>query len=140
MLRIGCDDANFIAECEQVVREHHGSGRDVEYIRRHMYDGTSGPTTKDAVGAALVDGLVPRPEDHKMVKSRFSAFFATNLDLVLRREGIQHIVIAGKSMQSKQYERKEHAALEISGNIPQVAGSQSILAVNPPNLAEDPSN
>lgn len=50
---------------------------------------------RGAVGAALVDGLVPIPGEHKIVKSRFSAFFATNLDLVLRREGIQHVVVAG---------------------------------------------
>jgi nicotinamidase-related amidase len=78
-----------------VVREHHETGRDVEYFRKHLYDGTSGPTMRGAVGAALVDGLVPLPGEHKIVKSRFSAFFATNLDLVLRREGIQHVVVAG---------------------------------------------
>lgn len=46
-------------------------------------------------GAALVDGLVAKPREHRIVKYRFSAFFATNLDLVLRREGIEHIVVAG---------------------------------------------
>jgi len=78
-----------------VVREHHESGRDVEYFRKHLYDGTTGPTTNGSGGATLADGLVARPGEHKIVKSRFSAFFATNLDLVLRREGIDHIVVAG---------------------------------------------
>jgi len=80
---------------EQVVREHHESGRDIEYFRKHLYDGTTGPARRGSGGATLADGLVPRPGEHKIVKSRFSAFFATNLDLVLRREGIDHIVVAG---------------------------------------------
>jgi len=80
---------------EQVVREHHESGRDVEYFRKHLFDGTTGPATRGSGGATLADGLVPRPGEHKIVKWRFSAFFATNLDLVLRREGIDHIVVAG---------------------------------------------
>ncbi|KAG0629432.1 hypothetical protein M758_1G103400 [Ceratodon purpureus] len=78
-----------------VVREHHESGRDVEYMRKHLYDGTSGPTMRGSDGAALVDGLAAKPGEHRIVKYRFSAFFATNLDLVLRREGIEHIVVAG---------------------------------------------
>ncbi|CAK9204848.1 unnamed protein product [Sphagnum troendelagicum] len=78
-----------------VVREHHVTGRDVEHFRRHLYDGKSGPTSKGTDGAALVDDLIPLPGEHVLVKSRFSAFFATNLDLVLRRVGIEHIAVAG---------------------------------------------
>jgi nicotinamidase-related amidase len=80
---------------DQVVREHHESGRDVEYIRKHLYDGTSGPTVRGSDGAALANRLVAKPGEYKIVKYRFSAFFATNLNLVLHREGIEHIVIAG---------------------------------------------
>lgn len=79
----------------QVVREHHETGRDVEYIRKHLYDGRTGPTVRGTDGAALADGLLPHDGEHKIVKSRFSAFFATNLDLVLRRVGIDHIVVVG---------------------------------------------
>ena len=34
-------------------------------------------------------------KDRIIVKPRFSAFFATNLDLVLRRLGVQTVVLAG---------------------------------------------
>ncbi|KAJ7528152.1 hypothetical protein O6H91_16G087400 [Diphasiastrum complanatum] len=79
-----------------VLREHHSSGRDVEFFRKHFYEnGKKGPTIKGSSGAALVEGLVPSAGEHVIVKSRFSAFFATNLDLVLRRAGISNIVIVG---------------------------------------------
>lgn len=77
------------------MREHHETGRDVEHIRKHLYDGRTGPTVRGTDGAALADGLSPNDGEHKIVKSRFSAFFATNLDLVLRRVGIDHVVVVG---------------------------------------------
>ncbi|CAK7356719.1 unnamed protein product [Dovyalis caffra] len=79
-----------------VVREHDPQGRDVELFRRHLYSpGKVGPTTKGSVGAELVDGLVIKEGDYKLVKTRFSAFFATHLHSFLRTEGIKSLVIAG---------------------------------------------
>ncbi|PPD81078.1 hypothetical protein GOBAR_DD21993 [Gossypium barbadense] len=68
-----------------VVREHDYLGRDVELFRRHLYTpGKEGPTTKGYLGAQLVDGLVIKEGDYKLVKTRFSAFFATHLHSFLR--------------------------------------------------------
>ncbi|CAI8601262.1 unnamed protein product [Vicia faba] len=79
-----------------VVREHDPLGRDVELFRRHLYTaGKVGPTTKGSEGAELVDGLVIREGDFKLVKTRFSAFFSTHLHSVLQREGINSLVITG---------------------------------------------
>ena len=81
----------------QVVREHDQQGRDVELFRRHLYStGKAGPTSKGSVGAELVDGLVIKEGDYKLVKTRFSAFFATHLHSFLRTEGIKILVITGK--------------------------------------------
>lgn len=79
-----------------VVREHDALGRDVELLRRHLY-GTDkvGPTVKGHEGAELVEGLEIHEEDCKLVKTRMSAFFATNLDSVLRTSGIDSLVIVG---------------------------------------------
>lgn len=33
--------------------------------------------------------------DYHIVKPRYSAFFATELDLILRRRGIRHLILAG---------------------------------------------
>nr|XP_043624399.1 probable inactive nicotinamidase At3g16190 isoform X2 [Erigeron canadensis] len=79
-----------------VVREHDPSGRDVELFRRHLYgNGKPKPTSKGSKGAELVDGLVIKEEDYKVVKTRFSAFFATPLHSVLQGAGIDSLVIVG---------------------------------------------
>ncbi|GAU22315.1 hypothetical protein TSUD_261150 [Trifolium subterraneum] len=79
-----------------VVREHDPLGRDVELFRRHLYtSGKVGPTSKGSEGAELVDGLVIREGDYKLVKTRFSAFFSTHLHSVLQRAGINSLVVTG---------------------------------------------
>ncbi|OWM76493.1 hypothetical protein CDL15_Pgr005457 [Punica granatum] len=79
-----------------VVREHDPLGRDVELFRRHWYSpGKPGPTSKGSRGAELVDGLVIREGDYKLVKTRFSAFFATHLHSLLQGAGIDTLVITG---------------------------------------------
>ncbi|KAG8656404.1 hypothetical protein MANES_04G130900v8 [Manihot esculenta] len=80
----------------QVVREHDPLGRDVELFRRHLYSsGKVGPTSKGSKGAELVDGLVIKEGDYKIVKTRFSAFFNTHLHSFLQTEGIKSLVIVG---------------------------------------------
>nr|GMD38745.1 probable inactive nicotinamidase At3g16190 isoform X1 [Ipomoea batatas] len=79
-----------------VVREHDPSGRDAELFRRHLYSpGKPKPTSKGSVGAELVDGLVIKEGDYKLVKTRFSAFFNTNLHSYLQSNGITSLVITG---------------------------------------------
>ncbi|XP_043694905.1 probable inactive nicotinamidase At3g16190 [Telopea speciosissima] len=80
-----------------VVREHDQMGRDVELFRSHMYgkDKETPPVKKGSVGAELVDGLEIQEGDYKLVKTRFSAFFGTNLHSVLQRVGIDSLVVTG---------------------------------------------
>ncbi|XP_051119314.1 probable inactive nicotinamidase At3g16190 [Andrographis paniculata] len=79
-----------------VVREHDPLGRDVELFRRHLYsDGKPKPTAKGSVGAELVDGLVIKDGDYKLVKTRFSAFFNTNLHSYLQGIGANNLVVVG---------------------------------------------
>ncbi|XP_002284348.2 probable inactive nicotinamidase At3g16190 [Vitis vinifera] len=79
-----------------VVREHDPLGRDVELFRRHFYGpGKIGPVSEGSVGAELVDGLVIKEGDYKLVKTRFSAFFATHLHSFLQSNGINSVVIVG---------------------------------------------
>ncbi|KDO56948.1 hypothetical protein CISIN_1g045208mg, partial [Citrus sinensis] len=75
-----------------VVREHNPLGRDVELFRRHRYSpGKVGPAVKGSRGAELVDGLVIREGDYKLVKTRFSAFFATHLHSFLQGAGVDSV-------------------------------------------------
>lgn len=79
-----------------VVREHDPLGRDVELFRRHLYaEGKVGPTSKGTEGAELVNGLVIKEGDYKVVKTRFSAFFATHLHSFLQGAGINSLVVTG---------------------------------------------
>ncbi|KAL5081810.1 hypothetical protein RYX36_010231, partial [Vicia faba] len=79
-----------------VVCEHDPLGRDVELFHRNLYTaGKVGSTVKGSEGAELVDRIVIREEDFKLVKTRFSAFFSTHLHYVLQREGINSLVITG---------------------------------------------
>lgn len=71
-------------------------GRDVELFRRHLYAADKPkPTSKGSVGAELVDGLVIKDGDYKLVKTRFSAFFNTHLHSYLQGVGINKLVIIG---------------------------------------------
>ncbi|KAF8739420.1 hypothetical protein HU200_013855 [Digitaria exilis] len=87
-----------------VVREHDSDGRDVELLRRRFYSGGKGPAMKGSKGAELADGLVIKEQDYKLVKTRFSSFFATNLDSVLKLRasrtwlllGLRHQTVSGR--------------------------------------------
>ncbi|KAL6848450.1 hypothetical protein ACP4OV_021744 [Aristida adscensionis] len=76
-----------------VVREHESSGRDVELFRRHVYTGGKGLAVKGSKGAELAEGLAIEEGDYKLVKTRFSSFFATPLDSVLKASGIKKLVV-----------------------------------------------
>ncbi|KAL5072523.1 hypothetical protein RYX36_011507 [Vicia faba] len=79
-----------------VLREHDPLGRDVELFRRHRYTaGKVGPSCIGSKGAELVDGLVIREGDYKLIKTRFSAFFSTHLHSVLQGAGINTLVVTG---------------------------------------------
>ncbi|XVF74558.1 hypothetical protein PTKIN_Ptkin13bG0119300 [Pterospermum kingtungense] len=79
-----------------VVREHDYLGRDVELFRRKFYSPEKeGPAIKGSVGAELVDGLEIKQGDYKLVKTRFSAFFDTNLNSFLRSCGVNNLVVVG---------------------------------------------
>lgn len=46
-------------------------------------------------GAEWYGGLAPKPGELEVVKRRHSAFFCTDLDLILRRQRIEAVVLAG---------------------------------------------
>jgi nicotinamidase-related amidase len=68
------------------LRLHLSSHGDVEPLR-YTADGSE--------GQAIIDELAPRPGDLVVKKYRSSAFWGTNLDLVLRSNGIKSVVMTG---------------------------------------------
>ena len=58
--------------------------------------GKEGLAVKGKKGSELVDGLVIEEGDYKLVKTRFSAFFATHLDSFLKSNGVDSLVVTGE--------------------------------------------
>lgn len=80
---------------------HRGDGCDMG-----LYDDLYPPI---ADRSALVDGtkgadifadLAPAPGEHVIKKHRYSAFFATDLDLILREWGIESVIISGTTTEN----------------------------------------
>lgn len=52
-------------------------------------------TLKDSWGAEFVEAVKPQPGDYVVTKFRSSAMINTNLDLILRSNGIRNVLVAG---------------------------------------------
>lgn len=80
------------------VREYAEDGSDVEAVRRALWAEGGKPVSRACASPrslAEVEPLAPQPGDRVIVKPRFSAFFGTQLDLVLRRLGVGTVVLIG---------------------------------------------
>jgi len=78
-----------------INRRHHISGIDVEMTRRHFFEEGHPFCVPGTKGAEVVDALKPQPGDIEVAKHRFSAFFATELDIVLRGLGVKTVYVTG---------------------------------------------
>jgi len=76
-----------------VMRRHRAGGCDVDRSRRELF--ARRPFLVDSPGADLIDGLQVEPGDYLVVKRRWSAFFGTDLDSLLRRLGVHRLYLAG---------------------------------------------
>lgn len=78
-----------------VIRAHRPDGGDAEAFRAHLYRQGQGVCVGGSDGARIVDELAPLPGEGIIHKRRFSGFFHTELDLVLRRFGVRRLILAG---------------------------------------------
>ncbi|MHB8368983.1 MAG: cysteine hydrolase family protein [Leptospirales bacterium] len=78
-----------------VVREYRRDASDVERPRAKDFLERGGYSISGTQGAGIVEELAPREGEVRIVKQRFSAFMQTELDLILRRLGVRHVVICG---------------------------------------------
>ena len=76
-----------------VTRRHRPDGSDVDRSRRLLF--RERPFLVDSPGCDLIDGLAPLPDEHVIVKRRWSAFFGTDLDMLLRRLRLERLYLAG---------------------------------------------
>lgn len=81
-----------------VKRIYRADGSDVENTRYECWKSAENVLTPDSAGPCSIEepaALAPRPEDYIIIKPRFSAFFQTELDLILRRLGVRNIILTG---------------------------------------------
>ena len=78
-------------------RQYRADGSDVEHTRYRRWaeapaltPGSTGPLSEE-----IPASIAPRPGDYQLVKPRFSAFFHTELDLLLRRLQVNTVVLLG---------------------------------------------
>jgi nicotinamidase-related amidase len=76
-----------------VVRRHRSTGIDVDMCRRELFERTGGFLLAGTPGAEEPGALRPLDSEVVVAKTRWSGFFATDLDLVLRRMETGHIVL-----------------------------------------------
>jgi len=77
-----------------VIREHRQDASDVEISRIEKFKQRN-YGLKGTKGAEIIDELKPVPGETVLAKKRFSAFFATELPLILDRIRPEYVVIAG---------------------------------------------
>ena len=80
------------------VRHYRADGSDVEKARAKVWADGGKPlseTCDESMSDAFPEEFEVLDCDRIMIKPRFSAFFATSLDLVLRRLGVQTVLLAG---------------------------------------------
>ena len=77
------------------MRRHRVTGIDVDQSRRALFAETGGFLVAGTAGAEELPQLASAPGDFIVVKTRWSAFFATDLDALLRRLGTHRLILTG---------------------------------------------
>ena len=77
-----------------IIRSYDPDGSNVERTRRELF--LKQPfIVRGTPGAKIIPELTPAPGEHILIKPRYSAFFQTGLDRILREHGTDHLLIAG---------------------------------------------
>ena len=78
-----------------IIRQHTRDGSDVEKPRQELFQEGPGICVPGTEGAQIVAALTPEPGEYIVHKRRFSAFFQTELDMLLRRLGVDTLLVTG---------------------------------------------
>ena len=81
-----------------VTRRYRADGSDVEHSRYKAWAEGGKPLSPGCaaeISAEAPEALRPKAGDYALIKPRFSAFFHTELDLMLRRLGVDTVLLAG---------------------------------------------
>lgn len=78
-----------------VIRHYRADGIDVEATRYKAFIEKGGAFIEGTRGAEIINELKPVKGEYTIVKQRWSAFFQTELDILLRRLNVNQIVVTG---------------------------------------------
>ena len=78
-----------------VFRNYSIDGSDVEITNYKHFKKSGGIVCPGTKGAQIVDELSPLEGEYLIIKRRWSAFFQTELDCLLKRLGVGQIVVTG---------------------------------------------
>jgi ureidoacrylate peracid hydrolase len=68
---------------------------DGPHVIKHRLFGNGSTLVRDTWNTELLEGLTPEADDHVVWKHRYSAFFETELDDLLRSLGVKSLVFTG---------------------------------------------
>ena len=80
-----------------IIRRYAKDGSDVEFTRYFAWKEGGRPCSgpESPIGWNMPKGFEVLPWDHVLFKPRYSAFFNTHLDGILRRKGIDTVIVTG---------------------------------------------
>lgn len=78
-----------------VFRYYRADGSDVEITRYGGFVEAGGGCVRGTEGAEILDDIKPISGEYLIVKQRWSAFFQTELDNLLKRLGVDQVVLTG---------------------------------------------
>ena len=77
-----------------IIREYRADGSDIEHTR--LKDFLQNPyCVPNTEGSKVISELRPIDGEYKIIKNRFSGFMQTELDFMLRRLGVEEIIVCG---------------------------------------------
>lgn len=86
---------NYNIPVIHVIRYYRADGSDVEITKYDGFVKAGGFVVRGTNGAEIVEELRPISGEYVIVKQRYSAFFQTETDILLRRLGVDQIVVTG---------------------------------------------
>ena len=78
-----------------IRRSYRADGTDVELPRLEQFKANGFKVVEGTDGVKIVDELSPKPEEYVIIKSRWSGFFRTSLDMLLNRLDVKTVVLTG---------------------------------------------
>ncbi len=77
-----------------IIREYRADGSDIEHTR--LKDFLQNPyCVPNTEGSKIISELTPLEGEYKIIKNRFSGFMQTELDFILRRWGVEELIVCG---------------------------------------------